>query len=168
MNSLILSHNFYSDLESLSNLISTMEFEDRLFGQEIKDFNFIPQGISDHFKFDLKETLEVQPDTGVFRKPNSMIHFEPFYQHCQWLCVVALEDTILNIHEQDNIRSVYDVENAEEFLLNNGNKPENWISRVNINMKKNDYVFIRPGLWYSLEESKLVQIFLLNQTIEEE
>ena len=167
MNSLILSHNFYSDIDSLSNLISTMEFEDNLFGQEIKDFNFIPQGIEKQFEFNTKEQLEVQPDTGIFRKPNPMVHFESFYQHCQWLCIIALEDTVFKIHEQENIKTVYDVENLEEFLLNN-NSMDNWSTTTQINMKRNGYVFVRPWLWHSLEKDKLVQMFLLNREIKEE
>lgn len=164
MNYLILSHNFYSDIDSLQTLISTMQFEDTFFGQEIKEFNFIPQGLEKQFEFDLREQTEIQPNTGIFRKPNTLTHIEPFYQHCQWLCIVALEDTKLKIQEKENIRTVFDVENLDDFLINN---KEEWITSNEINIKKNDYVFIKPWLWYSLEENKLVQLFLLNQVIEE-
>ena len=33
--------------------------------------------------------------------------------------------------------------------------------------QKNDYIFIRPHLWHSLEENKLVQILLLNRKIDD-
>ena len=42
-----------------------------------------------------------------------MIHFEPFYQHCRWLCLVAMEDTILKIHEQENIKTIFDARTGE-------------------------------------------------------
>ena len=118
-----------------------------------------------HFQFDLKENLEIQPDTGIFRKSNSMVHFEPFYQHCQWLCIVALENTKIRIHEQENIKTIFDVENLEEFFLNS--KLEDWETSSEIIIKKNDYIFIRPHLWHSLEENKLVQILLLNRKIDD-
>lgn len=168
MKNLILCSNLYNDMDSLSNLISTMEYEDNVYGSEIKDFNFIPQGIDEQFKNFLSESIEVQPNTGIFRKPNTMIHFEPFYQHCLWVGIVALEDTTLTLWEQENVKTIFDVpqEEMETFLLNND--PSKWVETNKLNIKKNNFVFIRPWLWHSLEENKLVQVFLLNHRIEEE
>jgi hypothetical protein len=170
MKTLILCNSLYGDIESLSNLISTMEYEDNVYGSEIKDFNFIPQGIDEQFKNFLSESVEVQPNTGVFRKPNTMIHFEPFYQHCLWVGIVALEDTTLTLWEQENVKTIFDVpqEEMESFLLNNCNDPSKWSESNKLNIKKNDFVFIRPWLWHSLEENKLVQVFLLNRKLQEE
>ena len=166
MKNLILCSNLYNDMDSLSGLISTMEYEDNLYGSEIKDFNFLPQGLDQQFSNYLNHPVEVQPNTGVFRKPNTTVHFEPFYQHCLWVGIVAMEDTTLTLCEQENIKTVFDVpqEEMESLLLNNS--PDKWFETNKLNIKKNQFVLIRPWLWHSLEEGKLVQVFLLNQKIE--
>jgi len=145
MKTLILCNSLYGDIEQLSNLISTMEYEDNIYGQEIKDFNFIPQGIDEQFKNYLGHPVEVQPNTGVFRKPNSDVVLQPAYQHCLWVVIVALEDTVLKLYDKTE----------EDCSLTN-----------QLNIKKNSFVFIRPWLWHSLEENKLVQVFLLNHKLE--
>lgn len=147
MKNIILCSNLYNDMDALSNLISTMEYTDNLYGSEIKDFNFLPQGIDQQFENYLGHPVEVQPDTGTFRKPNSLAVLQPVYQHCLWVCIVALEDTVLKLYDK----------NEEDFTESN-----------QINIKKNDFVFIRPWIYHSLEESKLVQVFLLNQKLERE
>jgi hypothetical protein len=164
MNILLLSENFYSNVQEIFKTFSSMEFYDCIFGQELEHFNFIPQGMEQKVEEILKEKLEIQPDTGILRKPNSFVHFESFYQHCQWLCIVAIENTTIKIHERENIKTIFDVENLEEFLLNETN-PKTWMTSKQINMKQNDIIFIRPWLWYSLEENKLVQLFLLNKIL---
>lgn len=163
MKNLILCSNLYNDAESLSGLISTMEYEDNLYGSEIKNFNFIPQGLDQQFAMYLDHPVEVQPNTGVFRKPNSMVHFEPFYQHCLWVAIVALEDTTLTLWEQENIKTVFDVPQGEMDRFITSDK---WTETNKLNIRKNQFVLIRPWLWHSLEEGKLVQVFLLNRRIE--
>ena len=83
-----------------------------------------------------------------------------------WVAVVAMEDTTITLWEQENVKTVYDVpqEEMESFLLNNS--PDKWVETNKLNIRKNQFVLIRPWLWHSLEEGKLVQVFLLNQKIE--
>ena len=165
MQNIILCSNLYNDGDSLSALISNMEYESTPYGSEIKNFNFLPQGLEQQFSSLLNMPVEVQPNTGVFRKPNAIVHFEPFYQHCLWVCIVALEDTVLTLHEKDDIKTVFDVPNEkmEEVLLSN-----DWTETNKINIRKNEFVLIRPWLWHSLQEEKLVQVFLLNHRLERE
>lgn len=169
MKKLILCSNLYNDMDSLSGLISTMEYEDNLYGSEIKDFNFLPQGLDQQFAMYLDHPVEVQSNTGLFRKPNNMIHFEPFYQHCLWVGIVAMEDTTITLWEQEEVKNVFDVpqNEMESFLLDNCNNSSKWSETNKLNIKKNDFVFVRPWLWHSLEENKLVQVFLLNHKLEE-
>ena len=168
MKNIIICDSFYSDIDSLYNIISTMEFEQNLYGEEIKDFSYIPEPLTDMFRSILLDPVEIQPNSGVFRKPNSGVLFENFYQHALWKCIVALEDTTLHIHEQEGIKTFFNVENVEDFVLNNSFDKSKWTTVNSINIKKNDFVFIRPWFWHSLEENKLVQVFLLNQEIKEE
>ena len=170
MKNIIICENLYEHIDSLNSMFIDMTYEDVIFGSEILNFNYIPQGLNERFKLYLNEEIEVQPNTGIFRKPNNLIHVEHFYQHCLWVCVLAYEDTTLKLWQQENVKNVFDLkqEEMEQFFLDNCGDSSKWILNSQINIKKNDFVFIRPWLWHSLEENKLVQIFLLNQTIEEE
>ena len=163
MNNIILSSNFYQDIDSIHDLIKSMEFDANLYGSEILDFNFIPNELQELFNTKLNESVEVL--LGTFRKPNSLIHFENFYQHSLWKCIVAIEDTNLKILEQDNIKSFFDVEDVDSFILENGNDESKWNCKHSLTLKKNDFIFIRPWMWHKLEEDKLIQVFLLNQDL---
>ena len=159
MKNIILSSNFYQDVDSLNSIISKMEFTPCLYGSEILDFNYIPLELLNAFNNILNEEVEVQ--LGTFRKSNSIVHFENFYQHSLWKCIVAIEDTVLKICEHDGITSFFDVKNIDEFMLQHNE----WNEKHSITLNKNDFIFIRPWIWHSLEESKLVQVFLLNQQL---
>jgi hypothetical protein len=165
MRTLIQCKSLYQDIEALSTLVSSMEYVQTPFGEQIKEFNYIPQGITEQFEQYVNEPVEIQADTGVFRKPSNFIHFEPFYQHALWLCIVALEDTTFKIHEQDSVKTMFDVENLEEFIPNNCTDDTKWHTVTQINMKQTEFIFVRPWMWYSLTEGKLVQVFLLNKNL---
>ena len=164
MKNLILSSGLYQDVNSLSTLIGSMEYENAPFGQEILNFNYIPAGLQDYFSDEVAEPVEIQPDTGIFRKPNAIIHFENFYQHAAWVAIIALEDTTLTTYSQENVKSFFDVaEQLDTFIPENCFDSSKWDTDNILTLKKNDIVFIRPWLWYSLQENSLVQIFLLNR-----
>lgn len=169
MKNLILCNNLYNDIESLSTLITNLEYVDVLHGKEIEDFQYTPDGIDQMFSQILQEPVELQG--GHFRKPNSLIHFDNFYQHTIWTCIVGLEETELKLYQHENgSQSFFDMPrdtNMDQFFLDNCNKPENWQVKSTINIPKNGFVFIRPWLWKSLMEDKLVQVFTLNAKIEE-
>ena len=169
MKNLILCNNLYSDIEGLSTLVTNLEYVDVLHGKEIEDFQYVPDGIDKMFSSILQEPIELQG--GQFRKPNTLIYFDNFYQHTLWTGIVALEETELKLYQHESgYRSFFDMPpetNMDQFFLDNCNKPENWTIKTVINMEKNDFVFVRPWLWKSLREEKLVQIFTLNHKIEE-
>jgi hypothetical protein len=148
-------------------MFKDMLYENQPFGSEITDFRYIPPGITDRFKFYTNDDIEVQADTGIFRKPNSFIHVEPFYQHCLWMCIVAFEDTRLTVWEQETVKTFFDVphDDLSNFIVNNCQDESKWTINTTINMKKNSFAFIRPWMWYSVTEVKLVQVFLLNKNL---
>ena len=130
--------------------------------------NYIPTELEEFFKHEINSNITIQQDTGIFRKPSDVIHAEHFYQHSMWLVVVALEDTVLTIHEQDTVKTVFDViDKLDTFIVDNCYDHSKWSTVNTINLKKNDYIYIRPWIWYSLEPTKLVQLFLLNNTLPE-
>lgn len=163
--------NLYKDAVNLEDLIKTLQFEDCMLGQYVKDFNFIPQGLEDMFSSILQTPIEIQPTTGSFLRPNNLVHHDTFYEHTLWTCIVALEETTLKIHKHESgSKGFFDIpsENKEQFFLDNCGKQEEWNTVTTINMNKNDFVFVRPWLWKSLEENKLVQTFGLNIRINQE
>lgn len=170
MKHIIHCDSLYNDMDQVSTLITSLEFTDCLYGQEVEDFYYIPAGLSEMFSDILKESVEVQYDTGTFRKPNSLIHFDNFYEHSLWSCIVALEDTQLKTYTHVNgSKSFWDIpEGADKdtFFTENCMDISKWNIESVINIRKNDFVFIRPWLWKSLEQEKTVQTFMLNVKIE--
>jgi len=170
MKNIIHCDSLYNDIDQISGLITSLEFVDCLYGQEIEDFYYIPQGLSEMFSDILKEEVEVQHDTGTFRKPNTLIHFDNFYEHSLWSCIVALEDTQLKTYTHINgSKSFWDIPentNKDAFFAENCMNLDKWAEESSINIRKNDFVFVRPWLWKSLEQDKIVQTFMLNVKIE--
>jgi hypothetical protein len=172
MKTLICCENLYDDIDSISTLISTLEFANCARGKEIEQFYHIPPDLTDLFTHIIGEDIEIQPDTGIFRKPNSLIHFDDFYQHSRWACIVALEDTELKSYQHvSGSRSFFDIPkdtDMDRLFIEDCCDPSKWSVLNSINIRKNGFVFIRPWVWRSLGEGKLVQTFLLNQKIESE
>ena len=167
MKNIILCSSFYNDIDSLSESIANLEYADCLYGKEIEEFYYIPVELTEMISEILKENIEIQPNTGTFRKPNSIIYFDNFYEHAQWTCIVALEDTVLNIHEhKDGSKSYFDMPKDDDFFINNCMNADKWTTAMSINIKKNDYVFIRPWIWKSFEQNKSIQVFLVNNLLE--
>jgi hypothetical protein len=164
MKQFIKCHQFYQDIDQLQNLIKSLEFEDHALGQEILNFYYIPAGLQDFLKQVLQEDIEIQPDTGTFRKPSNLIQVDNFYQHALWTCVVALEDTKINICTHKDATTFFDVKDNPEFFKEFA-IPENWATQATIALKQNDFILIRPWLWKSLEQDKIVQTFLLNANL---
>jgi len=167
MKNIILCSSFYNDIDSLSELINKLEYTDCLYGKEIEEFYYIPAELTEMLSAVLEKDIEIQPNTGTFRKPNSIVYFDNFYEHAQWTCVVALEDTMLKVHEhKEGSKSYFDMPKDEQFFIDNCMNVDKWNTTTSINIKKNDYVFIRPWLWKSFEEDKTIQVFLVNNKLE--
>ena len=172
MKNLILCKSFYNDIEQLSTLISSLEYVDCLHGKTIEDFQYVPDQTTDMLSYMLREHIEIQPDTGTFIKPNTLVHFDNFYQHTLWTCIVALEDTTIKLHKHESgMASFFDFPedmNKDQFFIDNCMNMDKWQTVASINIEKNDYVFVRPWLWKSFEEDKLIQKFMLNHKLEKE
>ena len=167
MKNLILCEDFYNDVNTISQLISNLEFTSCLYGYEIEKFYHIPSDLENMMSELLSENIEIQPNTGFFRKPNNLIYFDEFYQHARWCCIVALEDTELKILKHESgYKSFFDIqEDFNQFFVDNCYDQSKWISLNTINIRKNDFIFIRPWIWRSLLENKLIQMYLLNSKI---
>lgn len=170
MKKLILCDNLYNDIEQLFDLISKLEYIDVLHGKEIENFQYLPAELDKFFSMVLQQPIELQG--GQFRKPNTLIHFDNFYEHTLWTCIVGLEETELKLYEhQLGYQSFFDVPedtNMDQFFVDNCNDSSKWKVKSTINIPKNSFAFIRPWLWKSLSEEKLVQVFTINHKIEKQ
>jgi len=172
MKTLLLCENFYNDIDSITLSIKTLEFIDCLHGQEIDNFQYIPQDIDKMFSHILKEHIDISHNTGTFRKPNSYVYFDNFYEHSLWSCIIALEDTEMKLHSHigTGSKSFFDLPkdtNMDQFFIDNCSDPSKWNVTSSINIPKNGFVFVRPWLWRSLKEERLVQTFMLNAKLVE-
>jgi|688.fasta_scaffold45838_3 hypothetical protein len=166
MQNFIHCSGLYNNIDQLHMLMSSMEFEGAIFGEEIINFNYVPADLEDYFKHEINSNITIQQGTGIFRKSSDIIHVEQFFQHSMWLVIVAMEDTLLTIYEQDTVKTVFDViDNLDEFIVDNCYDASKWLTVNTIKLKKNDYIYIRPWIWYSLDPNKLTQLFLLNTVL---
>ena len=134
-----------SDVESLYNVISSMEFTPYELGKEIKNFNLIQPGIDEVLSKVVGEKLLVDaPNSGRFIIPDNIIHFEGFENPNEWCFAVALEKCTFNVY--------YHLSGAQTALdgyrFNYRNLFE-WDYHTNILLEPNQGIFYRPWVFHS-------------------
>jgi hypothetical protein len=146
------------DSTNIGNVISTLNFVDKEFGKEIPDFNMVPEDIEERFKIVLGTDVTVnEKKSGIFRHPSPFIHFESFEKLNEWIFVVALDRTLLNIYENLNGSKTA----LEEYKLNYRNLHD-WDLIVSYDFKPGQGVLFRPWLFHSFSGG-LIQIFRLEE-----
>lgn len=163
MISLILFNNLYQDITGLSQVISPLEYKESVYGEEVKEFNFVSPGTEELFTELLKTPVKV---TSVFRKPYPVIHFENFTDNLQWIGIAAIEDTILNLykHKETESETVFQIKvDINEFIKECFDETK-WEKTSSIKINKGSLVCIRPWMWHSIDSS-LVQVFYLENNI---
>ena len=157
---LIHNTNFYQDITQLSSLISNLEFHESFYGYEVKDFRHLPAGIEDHVCAAVNNKVIITKNSGSFRKPYPIIHFENFTEKMQLVLVVALEQTTFSTYEHESGASnVFHVTDLNEFMKSEL-VSEKWKQTAKIILKPNDFIVFNPWVWHSFDE-KLIQVFYL-------
>jgi hypothetical protein len=170
MKSLQVYHKFFEDVNSLKELILGMEFEDHIHGQEILNFNHLSEDIDEYFQFITREPVICRKEiSGIYRKPYSKIHYEPFDEISQWVLIVAIEQTTFKTyrHKETNKTSVFGIDDIHKFQIDNCQDFDLWEVDSEIKMQSNDVILVRPFIWHSLEENKLVQIYHIDLDMSE-
>ena len=150
--------NFYLPYQTkeLIDVIWDMQFVDKEFGKEIENFCHVPNDMDDIFKkilgFKTKTDLN---NSGVFRKPSDFIHFESFYDLREWMFIVSLTETTVNIFEHKTGA----VTALDNYNFNYRNLFE-WDLMCNYVLKPGQGIFFRPWLFHSIS-SGLIQTFRL-------
>ena len=158
----IYIENFYNT-QQLYEVVKNLQYKENIYGEEVIDFNLIPQDLHKIFSNILKEEIIITKDSGILRKSFENIHFESFNQNTLWVSVIALENTTFKLHKHkekgfSNVTQLQ--ENLQEFVKENCYDKEKWNDSATINLNSGDIVLFKPWLWHSLSKT-LVKVFYL-------
>lgn len=153
---------FYSQEEAtrLENVTFNLQYKPSEFGEEIPEFNMVPENSNELFSNVLKIPVTVKEESsGIFRlpNPNNFIHFEGFDSLKDWLFVVAIQQSTFNVFEHQSGATTA----LDGYQFNYMNLFE-WDLMVNYVLKPGQGVFFRPWLFHSFD-SGLIQIFRLEE-----
>lgn len=160
---LITIDHFYTEQEGFNIsrvILPLMQFEKNDFGEDLPNFNMVPNDADEIFSKVLNSKVVVEKEkSGLFRKPDfsAFIHFEEFESVNDWLFVVALEPTTFNVFEHKS--GAKNATEGYEFAYRN---LFDWNLKTNIILEPGQGVFFRPWLFHSFS-SGLIQIFRLKE-----
>lgn len=157
---IIAVDDFFSkdEAQRLCNITYDLQYVQKEFGKEIENFNMVPQDCDIMFNNILGTKVEVVEDlSGVFRKPDNFIHFEPFDSTNEWVFVVALQQTTFNVFEHKS-----GTQNAlQDYKYNYRNLFE-WNNVVNYELEPGHGILFRPWLFHSFSTGH-IQLFRLKE-----
>ena len=151
---------FYSEeyARNTANVVLPLQYTNSEFGQEINDFNMIPESADEMFSTVLnKKVTVIEESSGVFRIPKLFIHFEGFDSSAEWIFVVALQESTFNIFEHKR--------GSKNALANYQHNYQNlfeWDLTVNFQLMPGQGIFFRPWLFHSFNNG-LIQTFRLKE-----
>lgn len=146
------------DARNLAAILYEHQFNPTDFGEELANFNVIPENSNENFSKILNTNIEVDATrSGIFRKPNNLIHFETFNDLNEWIFMVSILPSTINIF--DHISGVKSA--LIEHRFNYRNLFE-WDLQVNFLLKPGQGLLFRPWLFHSFSTG-LIQIFRLNE-----
>lgn len=148
----------YEDATNISNVTYNLCYQPVEFGEEILNFNMISDNIDDLFSKILNTNIVVDKNqSGIFRKPSNLIHFESFDNLNEWIFAAAIQPSTLNIFEHES-----GIEHAlKEYKFNYKNLFE-WKLQLNLLLSPGQGALFRPWLFHSFG-SGLIQIFRLKE-----
>lgn len=146
------------DARHLSLIVDNLQYNECEYGQEIINFNMVPEDIDQMFSTILGTNIVVDKDTsGVFRRPKLGIHFESFEGSNQWTFACALQQSTFNVFEHQSGA----VSALQGYQFNYKNLFE-WDLKINYILSPGQGVLFRPWLFHSFDQG-LIQIFRLQE-----
>lgn len=145
--------------KNIALVANALNFVETEYGKEILNFNMVPGDADELFSSVLNKPVTViKENSGVFRIPSLFIHFESFDSQCDWLFVVALEQSTFNVFEHQS-GAVTALDGYKDFSYRNLFE---WDLMVNYILKPGQGVFFRPWLFHSFDQG-LIQTFRLRE-----
>lgn len=162
---LIYINNFYSFQPEIPQVISSLNFVPKIYGEEIENFNAVDVTLDKTFSEILGQTVIAKKDSGVFRKPYETIHFEDFSENIRFVAYLGIEKNSFKTftHKETNSLSVIGLNqelNLEDFIKSNCYDLDKWEQKTEITLDLGDLIITRPWFWQSLA-NKTTQIFYL-------
>ena len=157
----------YGDAAALKNHISSFEFKDMfidseaVFG-EITDFNMLSAEHKLLFN-SFSPALEVQEDSGFFRKPFNTIHCENVPSGRVFVGICPLTDAKITFykHIETDSENAFEIDVPVQEILDDAIHLEKFEETNSINLKAGEVHFFSPALWHKID-AELVQVFFLN------
>lgn len=148
----------YEDAIRLTNVTYHLNYQPIDFGEEIPNFNMVGENTNESFSKILNSNIEIEDEkSGIFRKPNNLIHFESFENLNEWVFMVALQPSTLNIFEHKS-----GISNALDGYKFNYRNLFEWDLQINYLLKPGQGVLFRPWLFHSFDIGQ-IQIFRLKE-----
>lgn len=146
------------DARRLSHIVFDLQYQETEFGEQIPNFNMIPENANEMFSNILNTKISVNEEqSGVFRRPVNFIHFEGFESQNEWIFVCALQQSTFNVFEHQS-----GVVNAlQDYKFNYRNLFE-WDLKINYILSPGQGVLFRPWLFHSFDKG-LIQLFRLKE-----
>lgn len=157
---LISVDGFFSEEEArrLSLVTDQLKYEKCEFGQQIPNFNMVPEDANNMFSTILNTNMLIDEDrSGIFRIPEMFIHFEEFEGLDEWVFAVALQQSTFNVFEHQSGASTA----LDKYQFGYRNLFE-WDLQINYVLKPGQGVLFRPWLFHSFDTG-LVQLFRLKE-----
>lgn len=157
--------DFYNIPKETSLIMSNLNYEPKVYGHEIENFNAIDENLPEVFSQLLNRKIKIKEDSGIFRKPYEIIHFENFSKNILFVAFIAVEKNVLKTYkhketESYNVLSLQKETNLEEFIKSDCIDLTKWDVVCEIRLEIGDLIIINPWIWHSLE-SKTTQVFYL-------
>jgi len=147
---------FYLNADDIKRVVSDLNFVEMQYGLEVENFYMIPEGVLEGFSTVLSRPLMFTPDSGRFRLPYPVVHFEAPQPHMILCAAVAMEDTVFRTHRHKPTDSISAVEvegNMGAFIADNCFDASKWEAMTTVVMRPNDLVVFSPLLWHSFEKN---------------
>lgn len=158
---MITVDGFYTidQARNMASVVHSLSYEQYEFGKQISNFNLTPENGNELFSGILGTSIEVDEDnSGIFRIPDSFIHFEGFEKTNEWVFVCALEDnTNFNVYEHQSGATTA----LDGFQFNYRNLFE-WDLNINYVLRPGQAILFRPWLFHSFNYGSL-QLFRLRE-----
>jgi hypothetical protein len=157
---IITVDNFFPQEEAirLSMITNGLQYRDFEFGQQIENFNMVPENANELFSTILNTDIEVdQEQSGVFRKPVSWIHFEGFDGPNEWIFACALHQSTFNVYEHQS--GAITARDGYEFAYKNLFE---WDLKINYILSPGQGVLFRPWLFHTFDAG-IIQVFRLRE-----
>ena len=155
---IITVDGFFSNEEAtrLANITRNLQFSKVDLGEQIENFNMVPENSNELFSTIIDGDLTVDEDrSGIIRRPDFFIHFEEFDNTNEWMFAVALDQSTFNVFEHQSGATTA----LNGYNFNYLNLFE-WDLQINYILKAGQGILFRPWLFHSFD-SGLIQIFRL-------